>query len=202
MKRHCGKGKNRNSGPLSGTFGSGTSVLWYGPMTIGLYGLGFWMPQIVRSLYPSFSNFGIGLVMMVPFIAALLAMLGMECPFRPGRGTDLAHWGCFLFAGGIALVIAGLVQDPLTVFLMLVIATVGIDRFFGPFWTLPAVFLAEAGAAVGFAVINSIGNFGGFIGPACRRRDPVIRLCRYRPCRNRGLPDPLRDPGSGVHRDR
>jgi nitrate/nitrite transporter NarK len=30
---------------------------------------------------------------------------------------------------------------------------------------LPAVFLAEAAAAVGIAAINSIGNLGGFIGP-------------------------------------
>ena len=134
-------------------------------MTIGLYGLGFWMPQIVRSLNPSFSNFGIGLVMMVPFIAALLAMLAWSA-HSDRTGERIWHTGLPPFAGGIALVIAGLVQDPLTVFLMLVIATVGIYCFFGPFWTLPAVFLAEAGAAVGFAVINSIGNFGGFIGPS------------------------------------
>jgi ACS family tartrate transporter-like MFS transporter len=58
------------------------------------------------------------------------------------------------------------VRDPLTAFLLLVIATVGIYCFFGPFWTIPGMFLAEAAAAVGFAIINSIGNVGGFIGPS------------------------------------
>jgi ACS family tartrate transporter-like MFS transporter len=43
---------------------------------------------------------------------------------------------------------------------------VGIFCFFGPFWTLPAAFLTGAGAAAGIAVINSVGNIGGFIGPS------------------------------------
>ncbi|MGA2917518.1 MFS transporter [Methanoregula sp.] len=134
-------------------------------MTIGLYGLGFWMPQIIRSLNPAFSNFGIGLVMTVPFIIALLAMLAWSA-HSDRTGERVWHTGLPPFIGGIALVVAGLVRDPLTAFLMLVIATAGIYCFFGPFWTIPAMFLAEAGAAVGFAVINSIGNAGGFIGPS------------------------------------
>jgi ACS family tartrate transporter-like MFS transporter len=134
-------------------------------MTIGLYGLGFWMPQIIHSLNPSFSNVEIGLVMTIPFIAALLAMLAWSA-HSDRTGERIWHTGLPPFIGGIALVIAGLVADPLTAFLMLVIATVGIYCFFGPFWTIPAMFLAEAGAAVGFAVINSIGNIGGFIGPS------------------------------------
>jgi len=41
--------------------------IWYLSMiyctvTIGLYGLGFWMPQIFRSLNSGVSNFEIGLV--------------------------------------------------------------------------------------------------------------------------------------------
>jgi MFS transporter, ACS family, tartrate transporter len=137
----------------------------YCMMTIGLYGLGFWMPQIIRSLNPAFSNVEIGLVMTIPFIAALLAMLAWSA-HSDRTGERVWHTGLPPVAGGIALVIAGLVGDPLTVFFLLVIATVGIYCFFGPFWTIPAMFLAEAGAAVGFAIINSIGNLGGFIGPS------------------------------------
>jgi len=103
--------------------------------------------------------------MTIPFIAALLAMLAWSA-HSDRTGERIWHTGLPPFIGGIALVIAGLVADPLTAFLMLVIATVGIYCFFGPFWTIPAMFLAEAGAAVGFAVINSIGNIGGFIGPS------------------------------------
>jgi hypothetical protein len=36
----------------------------------------------------------------------------------------------------------------------------------GPFWAKPNEFLTGLSAAAGIAVINSIGNFGGFIGPS------------------------------------
>ena len=34
-----------------------------------------------------------------------------------------------------------------------------------PFWTLPASFLTGSAAAGGIALINSIGNLGGFVAP-------------------------------------
>jgi ACS family tartrate transporter-like MFS transporter len=33
------------------------------------------------------------------------------------------------------------------------------------FWTMPAATLSGASAAAGFALINSVGNLGGFFGP-------------------------------------
>jgi len=141
--------------------------LIYSLVTIGLYGLGFWMPQIIRSLNPAFSNFEIGLWMMIPFIAAFICMIAW------GRHSDRNNerrWHTAIppFVGGCALAGAGLVSasSPILAFGMLVIATIGIYCFFGPFWTLPAVFLTEAAAALGIAVVNSVGNIGGFVGPS------------------------------------
>jgi len=34
-----------------------------------------------------------------------------------------------------------------------------------PFWALPSEFLTGASAAVGLALINSVGNLGGLVGP-------------------------------------
>jgi len=136
----------------------------YGLMTIGLYGLGFWMPQIIRSLNPAFSNFEIGLVMVVPYLAALVAMVAWSA-HSDRTGERRWHTAIPPLAGGIALVGAGLTRSPVLAFILIVIATIGIYSFFGPFWTLPPVFLAGAAAAVGIAAINSIGNLGGFIGP-------------------------------------
>ncbi|MDO9324985.1 MAG: MFS transporter, partial [Methanoregula sp.] len=115
-------------------------------LTIGLYGFGFWMPQIIQSLNPGFSNFEIGLVMMLPFIAAGIAMIGWS---RHSDSTGERRWHAALppLVGGISLVGAGLVSNPVAAFLFLVMATVGIYCTFGPFWTLPAVFCAGTGAA-------------------------------------------------------
>ena len=49
--------------------------------------------------------------------------------------------------------------------ILFMLVVVGINGFFGAFWTLPSIFLTEAAAAVGIAVINSVGNLGGFVGP-------------------------------------
>ena len=35
----------------------------------------------------------------------------------------------------------------------------------GQFWTLPSEFLTGFSAAAGIALINSVGNLGGFVGP-------------------------------------
>jgi ACS family tartrate transporter-like MFS transporter len=137
----------------------------YCTMTIGLYGLGFWMPQIIRSLNPAFSNFEIGLVMTIPFIVALCSMIVWSA-HSDQTGERVWHAAIPPLAGGIALAGAGLVPDALLAFVLIIIATAGIYSFFGPFWTLPAVFLTEAAAAAGIAAINSIGNIGGFIGPS------------------------------------
>jgi len=137
----------------------------YCAMTIGLYGLGFWMPQIIRSLNPAFSNFEIGLVMIVPYLAALVSMIAWSA-HSDRTGERVWHAALPPLAGGIALAGAGLVSTPVFAFVLIIIATMGIYCFFGPFWTLPTIFLAEAAAAVGIAAINSVGNLGGFIGPS------------------------------------
>jgi ACS family tartrate transporter-like MFS transporter len=42
----------------------------------------------------------------------------------------------------------------------------GIYSFFGPFFSIPGKFLSGFSAAAGIALINSVGNLGGFVGPS------------------------------------
>lgn len=140
-------------------------ALVYCTLVIALYGTGFWMPQIIKALSPSSSNFTIGMLMMIPFVAALICMIAWS---RHSDRTGERRWHTALppLAGGIALVGAGMAFQPVIAFLLLVIATVGIYCSFGPFWTQPVAVFTGTGAAVGIALINSVGNLGGFIGPA------------------------------------
>ena len=165
-------------------------------MTIGLYGLGFWMPQIIRSLNPSFSNFEIGLVMTVPFVAALLAMLAWSA-HSDRTGERIWHTGLPPFIGGIALVVAGLVLDPLTAFphaghrhgrdLLFLRSVLDRPRYV-PFRG------GGGGRVCGHKLDWKFRRVHRPVPP--RRRDPAIRLRQHGPCGNRGLPYPLRDPGS------
>jgi len=49
--------------------------------------------------------------------------------------------------------------------LALSVAMLGLASMFGPFWTLATSFVSGTGAAAGIALINSVGNIGGFVGP-------------------------------------
>jgi len=137
----------------------------YCTVVIGLYGLGFWMPQVIRAMNPAYTNFEIGLIMVVPYLAAFIAMV-VWSSHSDRTGERVWHAALPPIIGGIALAGAGFASGSLIAFVLIVIATVGIYCEFGPFWTLPAVFLAETAAAVGIAAINSVGNLGGFIGPS------------------------------------
>ena len=48
----------------------------------------------------------------------------------------------------------------------LVLVNVGISCAKPPLWSMPTLFLSGSAAATGIATINSIGNLGGFVGPA------------------------------------
>jgi ACS family tartrate transporter-like MFS transporter len=54
---------------------------------------------------------------------------------------------------------------PVLSFVALCVAAAGIWSMFGVFWAVPADFLSGTAAAGGFALINSFGTLGGFLGP-------------------------------------
>ena len=146
----------------------GNSSVWilsliYFAIVFGLYGVTFWLPQIIRS-FGERSDFGIGMLSAIPFVGAALAMVFV------GRASDLSgerRWhlaGCAA-VGAAGLMIAAATRSPLLSLGALSIAAAGIWGTFGPFWAMPPEFLSGTAAAGSIALINSIGNLGGFAGP-------------------------------------
>jgi ACS family tartrate transporter-like MFS transporter len=66
---------------------------------------------------------------------------------------------------GTALILLGTTSSPPCSLTLLSFLAVGIYSFLGPFWALPSEFLTGFSAAAGIALINSVGNLGGFAGP-------------------------------------
>ena len=131
---------------------------------IALYGLGLWMPQIIKALAQSLSNTHVGLLSAIPYVCGVIAMILVA------RSSDRTQERRYHAALPIAVAFAGLIGLTLTQDLafsmgLLCISTAAIYSFVGTFWTLPTMFLTEASAAVGIAIINSLGNLGGFFGP-------------------------------------
>ena len=68
--------------------------------------------------------------------------------------------------GSLGLVLSAFLTDPVMSLASLCLAALGIWSALRPFWTLPTAFLSGTAEAAGIALINSIGNLGGFVGPS------------------------------------
>jgi MFS transporter, ACS family, tartrate transporter len=137
------------------------SLVYFG-IVCGLYALTFWTPQIVKAF--GFSNTETGLITAVPFLAGALIMSAW------GRHSDRTaervwHVALPSFLGAAGLIAGSLVSEPGFALLALTVAALGIFAALPTFWTLPTALLSGTAAAAGIALINSIGNIGGFAGP-------------------------------------
>src|SRR5213078_116615 len=95
-------------------------ALLYFALVCGLYGVSFWIPQIIRG-FGGLGDFAVGGVSMVPYLAAAIGM---------GVVGALGMWSAR-----------------------------------GPFWARSATFASGSAAAGAIALVNSVGNLGGFLGP-------------------------------------
>ncbi len=131
---------------------------------IGLYSLSFWMPQVVKSLSSHYSNTMVGLLVVIPQLVGLASMILVS------RSSDRHlerryHAAIPAVVGGMGWLLLGTTTSPVVSILLLSLAAAGVYSMFGPFWSLPSEFLTGYAAACGIALINSIGNLGGFVGP-------------------------------------
>jgi ACS family tartrate transporter-like MFS transporter len=134
----------------------------YFALLVALYGYTFWLPQILHALGP-FSYRQIGVLAMLPNIAAAPLM------YAWGRHSDANserrwHVALSLIIGGMGLSMAAWVHEPTFSLIALTVGAVGIYCALPVFWALPCNHLSGAFAAVGIAVINAVGNVGGYVG--------------------------------------
>ncbi|WP_141432491.1 MFS transporter [Bacillus sp. 03113] len=130
----------------------------------GTLGIGYWMPQIIKGLSGYLTNTQIGFISIIPYIAASLAMNYWSR--RSDRtGERMIHAAAPLFLAAISLILAGISSNLILSIIFITISLSSMYCFKGPFWALPSMILTPSMVAVGLAVINSIGNLGGFVGP-------------------------------------
>ncbi len=139
-------------------------ALVYFGMMIGNYALQSWTPQLVKSLSSLYSNSMIGLLVTIPNLVGLAAMIIVS------RSSDRKlerryHVAISAFAAAGALVMLGATRSPFYSVTLLSFLAAGVYSHFSPFWALPGEFLTGYSAAAGIALINSVGNLGGFAGP-------------------------------------
>lgn len=130
----------------------------------GQFGLSFWMPQLIKNSGVA-DPLSIGLLSAVPYAVTGLLMVFI------GRSSDRTgerrvHLALCIFAGTVGYCLsAWFAHNTMIATAGLSLAAVGIISSYGIFWTMPPKFLSGSAAAAGIAIINSIGNLGGFVSP-------------------------------------
>src|SRR5258706_11681532 len=131
----------------------------------GLYGAGFWLPTLIKRTGVE-SPLAIGMLTVVPNATAAVAMIAIS------RRSDRARerrWHLVIPAliGAVGwLVTVRFGADTALAVSGMSLALAGVTTSLSQFWCLPTAMLAGAAAATGIALINSIGNLAGFLGPA------------------------------------
>ena len=133
-------------------------------LNFGMYGMNFWMPQLVKSLSSGTSNSLIGLLLMIPHLVGLPVMV-MVSRSSDHKQERRYHAAIPAVTAGIALVSLGATHSIFPTIALLSVAALGIYSVYGPFYCLPGDFLSGFAAASGIALVSSVANLGGFAGP-------------------------------------
>lgn len=137
------------------------SLVYFG-FVGALYGMQFWLPQIVKAF--GFTNAQTGFVTAVPYLFGSVAMV-FWAQHSDRTRERVWHVALPLLLTAVALGLSSYTQDPMLTMIALTVAAIGVFCTFALFWTLPTAWLSGTASAGGIALINSIGNLAGFGGP-------------------------------------
>jgi nitrate/nitrite transporter NarK len=137
-------------------------ALAYFGIVLAFYGFNFWLPSLI-------SAHGVGL-RYTGWIAALPFLCGAPFMVWWGRRSDrkderVLHLIVVAVLGFAGFAAASAVESLPLQILCLCLALMGVYGSFPVFWTLPTAFLTGTAAAAGIALINSLGNLAGYVGP-------------------------------------
>lgn len=137
--------------------------LIYFLIQMGVYGVVFYLPSEVSALLHRPAGLDVGLVSAIPWLCALAGAFWLPRladavnKRRLIAALTLLVTGCASFVFPLAGARTGLIA--------LSVAAAGLIAVQPIFWTFPASYLSDRGAAAGLAVINALGSIGGFVAP-------------------------------------
>jgi len=133
--------------------------------TVVTYGVFLWLPKILRDLSGS-AGWRLSVMTAIPFVAALAGMvlIGRHSDRTGERKRHVA--GCALTAAS-GLVLAAFFTNNLPMLVLsFTLSQIGQRSVMSVFWSIPPMLLGGTAAAAGIALINAVGNLGGFVGPS------------------------------------
>jgi nitrate/nitrite transporter NarK len=139
------------------------AVVYFG-LACTNYGIGFWLPQLIKEGITSDVQ-AVGWISVIPWGVSAVAMIlvGRHSDITEERRWHFALSG-FLVAVGFAASSLPTISGPVRL-LALTVATAGTLSSIAVFWAIPTAILSGTAAAAGIALINSVGNLGGYVSP-------------------------------------
>lgn len=134
----------------------------YFSVQLSIYANTFWLPSIVRQI-PGTTDLSVGFLSAIPWVCAVFAM------YFAAKWQDKAKSKRPLLV--IALLVAAVgtfaaaVATPVLALVFLAVAAMGFKSASPLFWTIPQSGLHPLVLAPAIAIINSLGNLGGFVAP-------------------------------------
>ncbi|WP_259464257.1 MFS transporter [Pseudomonas prosekii] len=134
----------------------------YFSIALTIYGATFWLPSMIKKM-GNLGDFQVGLFNSVPWIISIVAMYGFAA--LAGKWKFQQAWVA------LTLVIAALgmfmstTGGPVLAFVAICFAAIGFKAASALFWPIPQAYLDARIAAAVIALVNSIGNLGGFVAP-------------------------------------
>lgn len=129
----------------------------------GNYGVSLWIPSLIKE-FRGISDFQVGMLTALPSLAGAVGLVlnGIHSDRTQERILHVAlpAGACALF-----LMVSTYLHTPFSILSLLCMASFCYSATLGPFWSLPTTLLRGTAAAAGIALVNSIGNLGGSIGP-------------------------------------
>jgi MFS family permease len=159
--------KHKTEHKLRDAFASGK--VWvlcaiYFTLMIGLYGITFWLPTIVKAFGVK-GYLDVGLITAIPYAVAVVGMMLLS-HHSDKTGERRLHYVINVTCGAAGLVLSGIYAgNPYLAITFLSIGTLGVIGSMPLFWPIPSAFLAGTAAAAGIGIVNSVGNLGGYVGP-------------------------------------
>jgi ACS family tartrate transporter-like MFS transporter len=137
--------------------------LLYFLLNVGGYGFELWLPTIVKGMSGQ-SDAVVGWINAIPYLFAGIVMIFVG---RHSDRTGERRWPVAIaaFTSAIGFALSAYFTNPYLALAALALAFAGIKSTIAPLWALATAFLTGSAAAGGIALINSVGNLGGYVGP-------------------------------------
>jgi len=135
----------------------------YFSVALTIYGVTFWLPSLIREM-GSLSDLQVGFLNSIPWLISVLAMYAYAAAAARWRYQQAWAASAFVVAAlGLLLSTSG---GPVFAFVAICFAAIGFKASSSLFWPIPQAYLDARISAGVIALINSIGNLGGFVAPA------------------------------------